>query len=143
MQTRVKSWVAALLLGTLSGCPFGVGEDEASGVPRGGGACEVSGGIIKSTCYEGWNDCGTSSSHTLHAGKRCAQVGYGRGCCDRYGQTDADAKYWRPTGGSCDANDVVCGQQAPTQDRCQRCLNSCRGDPLCCTGSGCYCDSEC
>jgi hypothetical protein len=138
-KTMTRNSLLALIGVSLLGCLLDGGEEPGGAT---GGACEVSGGIIKSTCYEGWDDC-DGSSDTRHAGKRCQDVGYARGCCDRYGQTSAQAKYWRPTGGSCDANDVVCGQQAPAQDKCRRCLDACRGDPLCCTGSGCYCDSEC
>ena len=141
-RARVVGCMLAVSSVTLAGCS-GSTSGDGEGSSSSSGACEVSGGIIRATCYEGWTDCGRNPADTLHAGKTCEAAGYPRPCCREYGQASTAAAYWRPQGASCDSSHVVCGTSAPAQDKCKRCLASCRGDPLCCTGNGCYCESEC
>jgi len=57
-------------------------------------------------------------------GRECGNDGCGGTC----GRCDYDERCY---GGRCEP------------DRCQDCLDSCRGLPGCCTGTGCICDSEC
>lgn len=116
-------------------------DDTDEAAMGGPGTCEVAGDGVEDTCYQDvtW-DCGASSSHTFHGDLTCEDVGYPMGCC----ASDSDApKYFRPSGGTCDANDFECGNMPEPLSACDRCLDTCTGDPLCCTGSGCYCESEC
>lgn len=132
LQRSSFTLAAALLLLGIGGCD-GVRDSGA-----GGEACEVSGAGIKATCYQDWEYCGSSTAHTAHPGKRCKDVGYPLECC-----SEGIDSYYRPAGANCDANHHPCGYEPPVKSRCERCLDMCRGDPLCCTGRGCYCESEC